>query len=75
MKKPTMTAKIKATWNGNGWDCIIKTCNKDSPFRLRRKTQVDNVLLCDEWVMPIALCEHRGFDSAIICEELGIEVE
>ena len=73
--KEKMTAKIKAVWNGDGWDCIVKTYDKVPKFHLRRKSRVDNVRVCDEWVIPLALLEHNGFDIGIICDELDLKAE
>lgn len=76
--KTVMTAKVKAVWNGESWDCVVKTYDKSpNPFRrkfpLRRKSRVTNLHLCDEWVLPMALLEHEGYDIGIICEELELD--
>ena len=73
--KEKMTAKIKAVWNGGGWDCIVKTYAKAPKFHLRRKSRVDNVRVCDEWVIPLALLEHNGLKAEAIYDELDLKAE
>lgn len=79
--KSTMTAKVKAVWNGESWDCVVTTYDKSpnaipkGKFRLRRKSKVNQLRLCDEWVIPMAILKHNGFDIGIICDELQLKVE
>ena len=79
--KSVMTATVKAVWNGESWDCVVKTYDKSpvaipkGKFRLRRKSKVTQLQLCDEWVIPMAILEHNGFDIGIICDELQIKAE
>lgn len=70
MRKSKQIAKLKAVWNGEGWDCVVKTRT-----HIHRKSKVTNLHLCDEWVMPMALLEHNGYDIGIICEELNLKAE
>ena len=79
--KIIMKAKVKAVWNGDGWDCVVKTYDKSpnavpkGKCRFRRKARVNNLRLCDELVIPMALLEHNGYDIGIICDELELKAE